>query len=230
MLYKSNLLAQASGSLDGTVFSHNRFGRYTRNRTIPVDPASARQQIVRTLFAAYAAAWSQTLTAAQRTAWNTYAANVPVINKLGDTVYLTGFNMYIGSNTPRSQAGIGGVLSGPTIFTLPEADTSFAVSASEATQLITVTFDDTRDWCDEDGGFMSVSCGNPQGGQIGYFGGPWRFADSIDGDSITPPTTTETVSAPYTISEGQIIWVRYRIAKDDGRISNWHTVATAVAA
>lgn len=98
MKFKSQVFTQASGSIGGQTFSHNRFGMYTRARTIPTNPNSTRQNIVRGAFASAVVAWGE-LTDIQRLAWKTYADNVPVINSLGDAVNLTGQQMFIRSRT-----------------------------------------------------------------------------------------------------------------------------------
>ena len=86
MLIKSQLITQASGSIGGLVGSHNAGGMYFRARTIPVNPGSAAQIAVRNIVAQLTAAWTADLTAAQRTAWQTYADNVPTTNRLGDSI------------------------------------------------------------------------------------------------------------------------------------------------
>lgn len=102
MKFRSTLLGQASGSLAGTTFSRNRGGAYTRSRAVPVNPNSVAQQAVRAYFAAAAANW-RTLTGAQRTAWDDYAAGTPRTNPMGDTIYLTGAQWYIGMSVLASR-------------------------------------------------------------------------------------------------------------------------------
>ncbi len=230
MLYKSNLLAQASGSLDGTVFSHNRFGRYTRNGSRPVNPLSQRQAAIRAAFTAVASRWESTLTQPQRDAWDVYAANIPVTNRLGDEVFLTGFNHYIRSNTAIQQAGGTIVDDGPTLLTLPAQDGTVVVTATESDQLLSVAFDDTLDWLDEDDGFMTVFMGLPSPPSHQFFGGPYRFAASILGNLALPPTTPETMTGPFPFAEGQKLWIRTRILRADGRISSQSTFQTVAVA
>lgn len=230
MKYKSNLISTASGSLAGTTFSRNRYGQYMRNRSIPTNPNSARQNTVRTLLANLTQYWGNTLTSTQRDQWAAYAANVPVLNTLGDQIYLTGLNMFVRSNLPNLQAGGSIIAAGPVVFTLPEADSTFAVAISEATQQITVTFDDTAEWCDEDAGKLIVQMGKAVSPTINYFGGPWRFADSIDGDSVTPPTSSTAINCSFTCQEAQKVFCQARILRGDGRLSNPFRANCTVAA
>ena len=50
MLFRGTHLTDASGSLSGVTYSHNRGGAYTRNRSIPVNPNTVQQQAVRNAF------------------------------------------------------------------------------------------------------------------------------------------------------------------------------------
>ncbi len=102
MLIKSTILAQMSGSLNGSVFSHNRGGQYARNRSIPANPATTRQGEVRTSLTVLSLQWGQVLTQAQRDAWSNYAASTPVTNRLGDQTTLSGIAQYTKTNQFRT--------------------------------------------------------------------------------------------------------------------------------
>jgi len=212
-------IVQLSGSIAGNTFARNHYGNYVRARTVPINPNTSRQQAVKNYMSSLTTAWGETLTAAQRTAWGLYGKSVAMTNRLGETMFLTGANHYVRSNVPILQAGGTRVDAAPTTFELPETDAAFSVSFSEATQLITVTFDDTMAWCDLDGAHMLLLMGSPQNPQRNFFAGPFRFAGSIDGDAVTPPTSTETIAVPFAITEGQRIWCQARIVLDDGRLS-----------
>ena len=114
------ILTTMSGSLGGITAARNKGGQYLRARVVPVDPGSPAQTTLRTIFASLNVAWQTVLTQVQRDAWITYAANVTVVNRIGETVNLTGQNMYVRSNTPRVQAGFARVDAGPTSFNLGE--------------------------------------------------------------------------------------------------------------
>jgi hypothetical protein len=158
------------------------------------------------------------LTAAQRTAWNTYAANVTVLNALGDPINISGLAMYQRCNTPILQAGGPRVDDGPLIFSLGEfTNPSFALD--EAADEVDVTFTDTDLWANEDDGFMFVYASRPQNPTINFFKGPYRFAGKIDGDGVTPPTSPAAITLPFAVATGQRIFVRTLIARADGRIS-----------
>lgn len=211
---------QISGTLDGVVYSRNRFGGYARRYASPVNPNTGRQAAVRNTFQELTEHWNTTLTSAQREAWTLYGDSVPVLDRFGASINLTGFQHYLRSNTVIVQCGLTRVDDGPTTFALPETDGTFAASASEATQEIEITFDDTADWVDETGAAMPIYGGRPQLATRNFFRGPWRFTDSVDGDDSTAPTSPATVTSAYTITEGQRLWVYGRILRADGRLSD----------
>ena len=224
MLIKSAFFTQGSGSVGGMTVSHNAGGLYIRGRTIPTDPGSLFQTAVRNAMSQLTSRWSAVLTAAQRDAWDVYGSAVTVINKLGDATTISGLSHYVRSNVPRLQAGLALVDDGPTTFSLAPQE-AMTNSASEATQLITVNFLDTQPWCDEDGSSLLLYASRPQSPSINFFKGPYRLAGTIDGDAITPPTTPQTIAAPFPFLEGHRIFVQARMSLADGRLStpfrNW---------
>ena len=86
---------QRSGRLGATIAARNRFGNYLRTGTIPVNPSTDRQVLIRGFVAALQLAWNNDLTQDQRDAWNEYGANGSWKNRLGQAVHLTGPNHYI---------------------------------------------------------------------------------------------------------------------------------------
>jgi len=213
-------IVQMSGSMAGNTFARMRFGNYVRARTKPVNPRSSRQMGARILIMMLAEQWRDTpMTDAKRLAWETYAQSVSWLNKLGESVTLTGFNHFIRSNAALLNAGGTLITDGPTDLGLPEADPSFVVTASEAAAKLSIAFDDTFEWLDEDNAYLSVEMGIPQNPTRNFFNGPWRFADAIEGDSVTPPTTPALIDPAWTLIEGQKVWCRASIIRSDGRMS-----------
>lgn len=96
----------SSGSQANTVASRNRFGQYYRTRAIPVQPRTAKQVSNRSTFGSLATYWSTGLSDAQRITWRDYAATNPTVNSLGVTVYLSGFQAFVGVNQLLARAGL----------------------------------------------------------------------------------------------------------------------------
>lgn len=213
---------QRSGSIGGTVYSRNRSGAYIRARSIPVNPNTARQVQFRNALRSLSIAWQIDLTQAQRDAWNVYGANVTWQNKLGDSINLTGLNHYLRSNVTLVGLGKPRVDPAPVIFTLAAAELSLGATASEATQQVTVTYDDTQAWANEAGAFQFFYLGRPQNGGIAFFKGPYRFVNLADG--ATPAVSPGIFAATFPFAAGQRLWVRSRIIRADGRLSEFAEV------
>lgn len=94
-----------SGSQSGTVSSRNRFGQYRRTRATPVNPNSPRQSAARLALLSASQAW-QELTDLQRQGWTYYADAHPRTDSLGQTVVLTGHQMFVGFYSGATAAGL----------------------------------------------------------------------------------------------------------------------------
>lgn len=218
------------GSIGGQVHSRNRYGNYTRARTTPVNPSSARQNVIRAVIGALAQDWSNTLTQAQRDEWEVYADAIVRTNALGAQIKLTGFNHFIRSNSIRMQSADTVIVSGPSLLTLPPQDPVMVGTVDEAAQQISVVFDDTLDWLDQDEGRMYVFMSSPKAAGTNFIGGPFRLAGVIEGDSTTPPTSPTLLAVPFPVAENQEVVVRARISEDDGRLSDLFRSQTSVTA
>lgn len=212
-------VVQMSGSIAGDTFARNRYGNYCRAKTKPTNPNTGRQQLIRSAIAALTVRWSQTVTAAQRAAWNLYGANVSMKNRLGESVFLTGFNHYIRSNSFLQAYSKTIVDDGPVIFELPAQDPLFTVAGGEAAQQITVSFDDTLDWDNETGGYLIYYQGVPQNAQRNFFAGPYRLLSFTAGVTGAPVASPVVEAVVFAIAEGQRQWARARILRADGRLS-----------
>jgi hypothetical protein len=217
MIYKSGIIASGSGSIGGLTFSHNRAGQYIRARSIPTDPASSEQQSARTRFSNASARWA-TLSTSQRDAWKTYALAVPIVNPLGDPVYLTGQQMYVRCNSARLAGGLTYVDDGPTVYS---ADSLSAVSiaASQTGLALSITFSEDDDWVDEDDAALLIFASRQQSPTTNWFRGPYRFAGSVDGDSTTAPTSPAADTSPFLINTGNYQYYRVFSVRADGRLS-----------
>lgn len=218
MKYKSPLMSQASGSLAGITASHNKGGAYFRQRSTPTNPNSIWQQAVRAIVNQLSNLWSNSLDSSQRAAWDQYALAVAVVDTLGEPIFLTGINHYVRSNVPRIQAGLPRVDTAPSIFNLGDF-TSPSFEASEATQQLSVTFEDTDDWVNEDDAAMIIGTARPQGLAINFFKGPYRYSGTIDGDGTTPPTSPALVAVAFPFVQNQKVFTHARVSRADGRLS-----------
>ena len=120
---------------------------------------------------------------------------------------------------PRKQATLAIIDDGPTIFELPEKDPTLAITASEAGQTISFTFDTAAPWALETGAYMIKYQGQPQNPQRNFFDSPWRLIDTIAGVDSTGASSPDEENCVYAIAEGQRQWVYVRVSRLDGRLS-----------
>lgn len=214
-------ITEMSGSIAGTVFARNRFGFYTRPRTKPVNPNSVLQGAARTLIKYLTDYWSgPNMDDTKRGSWATYAAAIAMKNRLGEVIYITGFNHFIRSNAARMIVGGALLKSAPTTLSLPGSDPTIAVTGDAGTQLLTIAFDEAQEWTTEPEAFLSLSMGQPQIATRNFFGGPYRNAGGLEGIVSAGIQSPQTVVAPFTLVTGQKVWINARIIRADGRTSN----------
>ena len=228
MLVKGVFVSEMSGSVGGLTGSHGRSGSYFRARVVPVNPNTVFQQEIRNLQGNLASAWVNTLTPAQRAAWDLYGASVATTNRVGDTIFLTGLNWFIAMNVSRLQLPLAQVDDGPTIFALTDV-TLPTMSISEATQEVSVSFTGTDAWANEIGGYLRFALSRPKNPTINYFKGPYRFTGWAVG-GVAPPTSPETADVPFPVVQGQRVFALLRGGLLDGRISSDIRIFADVAA
>ena len=136
------LISAASGKLAGNVFARNKGGAYIRNWARPTNPQSTDQQAQRTKLANKSAAW-RNLTDTQRDAWKTWADDNPVLDRLGNSIKLTGAQAYSRININRDTAGDAATASStpgaPTfVADIVDASTALAADASAGTVIFTL--------------------------------------------------------------------------------------------
>jgi hypothetical protein len=118
-----------SGSQAGTTSSRNRFGQYRRTRATPVNPNSTRQSLVRSRLSSLSEAW-RGLTTGQRDAWDAIAAGLPLTDSLGQTVFPTGHQRFVGTNLFRLNVGLATIGNAPPL-PAPTATPSYTFSAGQ---------------------------------------------------------------------------------------------------
>lgn len=92
-------LTDGRGKVGGTVLSKSRSGATARNKVTPINRRTSRQSAIRAVFASFSQQF-RTLTTAQITAWNNAAQNgFSLRNIFGDTVQMSGLNLFVRLNT-----------------------------------------------------------------------------------------------------------------------------------
>lgn len=217
MKFSSPVYSQVSGSVAGLTYSHNRGGLYTRARATPTDPNSTAQQAARAAMTSAVQSWGDTLSAAQRTAWDTYALNVPVTDRLGATIYLSGQQHFLRTNVARLRGGLALATAAPTTYDTGQPNTGAFVQL------------DGLGACDaggaiygaaSDDGDVLVQLGPPQGPAINFFKGPYQFVGTAAVASAATNSSVAGIATPFGLPiDAERIPVRIRMAYDDGRLS-----------
>ena len=172
MKFLSDRMTSASGSIGGSTFSHNRFGMYTRARRVPVNPNTTFQQSQRDAFSSASALW-RTISDAERASWEAYAAATPVVNSLGQTVFLSGSQQFVASASLALRFGMSttnvapvtpgrAALGMPTLVLDASANTGVAASFDAAAENATV----------------GIFLGDPVSAGVSFFAGPYQLRGS----------------------------------------------------
>lgn len=180
--FKSLIFAEIRGSINGVVFSRNRFAAYTRNRTAPVQPRTslvlARRQILTNL----ARRW-RTLDQTQRDAWTAFAKNIQRSNSLGDLITLTGLQAYVGYNSTRNLFGLPTTDNPPGQFQAPPALTSMNIAIDTSSQIFDISFTPTP----YQGGLVVRATPPMSAGRLFVAPGDYRIVRTVNGPNVTSP-------------------------------------------
>jgi len=146
-----------AGKIGGTVYGRNKAGAYARNWAVPVNPVTTAQSNVRAILAQAAARWS-TLTYAQISAWNAYAAVLIRTNRQGDQYTPSGRQIF--TETFINMHGTGfativyptGTINSPSIdgasIVTAKVDTASHLFTELSTAIVNITIPSGQDPAD----------------------------------------------------------------------------------
>lgn len=225
MQYKSALMTEATGHIDGLVASHNRWGHYFRPRVTPVNPNSTRQSVQRSILANLANLY-QDLTPEQRGLWAEFGAAVPSTNRLGQEIFLTGQLSYIKANSNLELIGQPLVSDPPAEMNNGQAVTpdpeTWEYNIDTDTWSITVN----RAGLESVDGHVLTFRGRAMNPSRNFYGGPYQLAD-VEAIALGVDTAIPTAQigiddlSDYTIPEtGAKIPMRFIVQYEDGRKSH----------
>lgn len=211
------LLKPASGSVGDTTASHNQYGSYTRARTDPNVPLTAWTNAVRAQVTASSQYWSNSLSEAQRIAWDCYARYKPVVDRLGDVRYITGQNHYIRVNVLK-RLGITARRNAPP-DTLDDPQYTHLRVVQITNGRYFAYIDNTDDWATTKGGVLLIRLSPVVSAGVNFYKGPYRLAAHVLGRDFLPPTTTQSVNSPFTGDYYAPHFWAARAVTSDGRVS-----------
>jgi hypothetical protein len=127
------IISEIRNKIAATVYTKNKAGASIRNRVTPINRKSSAQTLRRQQLASYSSQW-RGLTQAQRDGWNSGAANFPQTDNLGQTIFLTGEQLYVRCNANLVLTGNAAITDCPTPASFEVlAFTSLTVSAGGGT-------------------------------------------------------------------------------------------------
>jgi len=226
MKYIGALVGTMSGSMGGATASRNRGGQYLRQRVVPTNPATARQVMVRNYLSGAVTAWASEDDAV-RAAWKTYADNVPTTDSLGQTVVLTGQQMYI-------RCWVAGMMvnqafepfDAPTTFNRGGNVVSFEPGGTGAAGSFEITGGnvDMDFTLSPDGSGLSrlaMYIGRPVGPAVNFYSGPYQIAtyETVVGTSGAFDQAVADLTIAEPIVAGQRRPIRLVNVDADGRVS-----------
>lgn len=200
-----------SGSIAGTTHSHNRAGQYTRNRRKPVQPiGTGRRAFMRAAFGS-ASSWWASVSPSDQGAWTTYADSHPVVDRLGQTIKLTGQQMYVAVNAQLVNVNSGRSDVVPsTSVTIPPGITAFTAVA--ATGVVTLTLDGTGDSDD----YILVAFARPTSAGVSFVSNFWQ-QQVLPADTATPVLVGPAIIAQFgTLASGNKLFVKLTPVNNTG--------------
>lgn len=222
MLWKSQIITEASGSIGGLTAFRSKAGLAFRSRVVPVNPSTSLQLVVRNAMASVASNW-RALTQLQRDGWDAYATATPLPSKVGGTINIGGEAMYCRCNVPRLQAGLTQIDIPPIQSGTGDiAGLAFGPPVNGTPGTLPLQFTDgaASTWTDANNAalLLYVSTGPISPGK-GYFDGPYRFLTALEGSSGTPITSPQNINLPFDVTAGQKVAGYARVTRADGRLT-----------
>jgi len=130
-------VSEIRGSIGGTVFSRNKNGAYTRQRTKNVNRNTAKQQAVRAQFSYISQLWRSN---EFKQSWQQGTANYPYTNRLGEQATYTAKQLFQKINSQLASVGVAPIGTCPVPTIVPPITFANAVYDVSSTTLI-VTWD-----------------------------------------------------------------------------------------
>lgn len=138
-----NFIVGAAGKIAGNVYSRNKGGAYSRTWVKPVNPKSTAQLGVRNYVTSLSQAW-RGLTQQVRDAWQGAADNFKRINRMAETIKLTGNALYVSLNKNLADVGIAAITNPPQPTDVGYA-TALSVVADNSSNSLVLTFTAVND-------------------------------------------------------------------------------------
>jgi len=195
---KLNGASVISGTIGGQVYSRNRGGAYIRQWVKPINPNTTAQSATRSLFANLSNNW-RALTEAERTTWNVGSANFPKTDRIGETIVLSGQQLFMSFNRNQQSAGNVQVNTCPAPITVPTP--VFAAVTLDITQfLVGFTPDPVNA-----GETLIVSCSHPVSSGVTFASKSWmKQVTTLPAASVSPDDIFDAYNVVFGVGSIQV--------------------------
>ncbi len=225
-----SIVADIRGSVGDQTYARNQGGLYVRDRTGPAGAPTASQIEVTDTITDLSQAWSSTLTDAQRAGWRQYAAAYPKANKWGHPILHNGYTRFIKTNFP-SYRGLGSVTFDDPPTEPPLPPFAFDISASAATNKVTVALPPTPAPPASDAATAWAYAGLPKSPGVNFYKAPFALASTnlhLLGTWLLNPWR---ITIAGGLTQGDKIWFRFQLQNfTTGALSSHHTAQCVIGA
>ena len=201
----SGMVSEIKGKLNGSIFSNPTYGAQMRNRKSCKGKNSAVWGASKSILSVVASEW-KSLTNVQRQSFVDQAPHYPYVNKFGDSVEPSGYQLYCTLNLNLRKIGVGQLTT--AIAKRTEVDISpfvFQVSAGGALEL---TYTSPSSALVQ----LLVYCSPPVSPGVYYPPRKMAFIKQINGSSSSPQDIDSAVEEKYgAVSDGQKYFLRVEI-------------------
>lgn len=225
-------IADARGSLGGTVFSRTRAGAIMRNRTKPVDPTTPAQSTRRNQFANIVSGF-RNLSVAEIESWTTFSQSLSRNNALGDSYIPQPSQIYQESNMNLALVGAAAVTTAPINKPDPPTIGETVVGGTNTAGLLTMLALNPSDPVNAD--YIIVEATLPMSASRQNV--KKYFRQIFAGAYADPLVLTSAYKATFTgggdvpVEEGQVITFRFRVIyADNGFSSDWYVIRFPIPA
>lgn len=210
------IVGQISGSIGGTTYSYNRYGPYMRRRAVPVTSTTPAAIAAKARLTTATQAW-QSLTAANKLAWNSWTLTNPVTNSLGQPQVLTGHVAFVGLATRLLLLG-SPIANTPPLLAAPAPFTSISLVADIGAGDVALTFAPTPTGAVEKVWIRAAIITSPG---IKYVQNQLRFIFASGLAEASPlDIETEVVARLGALGVGNTLFVEASVAyQDNGQLS-----------
>jgi len=206
------VVADARGSVGGTVFSRNAAGAYMKQRTVPTYPGSAAQVARAALMTTIVDDWKTSMSDAARDDWNDLANQTTLTNKLGEQFRPSAFNLFVRANTLLDLCGLTHVTIPPISATAPTP-----IFVMQHTIDVGLHVTAIGNWDNTPLGRTLLSWGMHIPQSIYYFKGPFTLLGSMDFDVYDALPLILRANADLQVTKRY--FVRARAVHEDGSVS-----------